>query len=70
MHRLGSDVSINFICGVFVDSLDESILKRIIRAFDEGRCTVADHSHDLYEERDKRSNLFSVFKSAFSKKSA
>ena len=70
MHRLGSDVSVNFICGVFIDSLDERILKRIIRAFDEGRCTASDHSHDLYEERNKSSNLFSVFKSVFSRKSA
>ena len=70
MYRSGPDVSINFICGILIDSLDERILKRISRAFDEGKCTVADYSHDLYEEGDKRMNLFSVFKSVFSKKSA
>jgi hypothetical protein len=70
MYRSGSDASMNFICGILIDSLDERILKRIIRAFDEGKCTVEDYSHDLYEERSKRLNLFSVFKSVFSQKSA
>jgi len=70
MHRSGLDVSMNFICGIFVDSLDEKILKRIIRAFDEGKCTVEDYSHDLHEDRDKKMNLLSVLKSVFFQKSA
>ncbi|MCL2155439.1 MAG: hypothetical protein FWH53_07240 [Leptospirales bacterium] len=70
MYRSGLDASMNFICGIRVDSLDEKILKRIIRAFDEGKCTVADYSHDLYEEKNKRLNIVSVFKSVFSQKSA
>ena len=69
MYRSGYDVSMNYICGILIDSLDEKILKRIVRAFDEGKCTVEDSSPDLYE-RDKRSNLFSVFRSVFSQKSA
>ncbi|MCL1864402.1 MAG: hypothetical protein FWF73_01160 [Spirochaetes bacterium] len=70
MHRSGSDMSINFICGMLIDLLDEKILKRIIRAFDEGKCAVEDCSYELYEEIGKKSNLFSVFKSVFSQKSA
>jgi len=70
MHRSGADASINFICGIFIDSLDERILKRITRAFDEGKCTVADYPNDFYEARDKKMNLLSVFKSVFFQKSA
>ena len=70
MYRSGLDASMNFICGISLDSLDERILKRIIRAFDEVKCTIEDFSHDLYEERSKRLNIVSVFKSVFSQKSA
>jgi hypothetical protein len=69
MHRSGSDISINFMCGVPIDSLDIKILTKIERAFDEGKCTAENFSYDSYK-RDKRSNLFSVFKTAFSQKSA
>jgi hypothetical protein len=69
MYRSGYDVSMNYICGILIDSLDEKILKRIVRAFDEGKCSAEDFSTGFYE-RNKRSNLLSVFKSAFFQKSA
>jgi len=70
MYRSGNDVSANFMCGIAVDSLDERVLKTIIKAFNEAKCRIEDYSCDLYKERNKKLNLLSVFKSVFFQKSA
>ena len=70
MYRAGYDVSSNFMCGIRLDSLDERVLKTIIKAFAEGKFTVEDHLYDSCKEKNKGLNLFSVFKSVFSQKSA
>lgn len=67
MYRLGIAGCVDFICGLVLDSVDETILNEILYAFSEHRWSLDDYP-DM--EKDKKKKFASNFRIPFLQKSA
>ena len=67
IYRSGSTGSVDFICGLVIDSLNEKVLKHVITALDENRWSVADCP---VSEKKKKIKFSSAFKILFFQKGA